>query len=369
MQSKIESMVVPGVAELKPYQPGKPIEALKRELNIHQVVKLASNENPVGPSPKAIEAIRRMSLDFHFYPEGSAYQLKQRLSEVHQRDVTQITTGNGSDEIFGMILKCFVQSHHEVMASQYAFAAYAIATKAHNAKFVEVPAKAWGCDLEAMLHRINENTRVIFIANPNNPTGTWIDTESLRQFLKAVPSHVLVVVDQAYFEYMQTADYPNAADFLDEFENLLVTFTFSKIYGLAGLRVGYCLSSAKIADYLNRVRLPFNVNQVAQVAATAALGDEEHLACSLQTNQQGMLQLREGIAQLGWSSIEYTANFLTVEVPNAQAIDQQLLQQGIIVRPLLPYGMSNHLRITVGLKRENEILLNALNSLKEVQYD
>ncbi|MDX1824171.1 MAG: histidinol-phosphate transaminase, partial [Thiohalomonadales bacterium] len=278
----IYSLATPGVQALQPYQPGKPLTELEREYGIREAVKLASNENPLGPSPAALAAIREQLADLARYPDGNGFALKAALAQKHNIDAAQITLGNGSNDILELLARAFVTTEHEVIFSQHAFAVYPIVTQAVGAKAVVTAARQWGHDLDAMLAAINEKTRLIFIANPNNPTGTWLTRQQLEAFFSRVPSHVVVVLDEAYFEYasdpaMGASEYPNGIQWLKTCSNLVVTRTFSKAYGLAGLRVGYSISQAPIADLLNRVRQPFNVNSLALAAAEAALQDKGHL--------------------------------------------------------------------------------------------
>ena len=360
----------PGVKGLKPYQPGKPIDELQRELGINEVVKLASNENPLGPSPRAMEAIQNQLIETARYPDGNGFVLKSALADHLGVTKAQITLGNGSNDVLELIARAFAGSNDEIIFSQYAFAIYPIVTQAINAKAVKVPAKNWGHDLDAMSVAVNGATKVIFIANPNNPTGTWLTEKQLLGFLQKVPRKVLVVMDEAYFEYasdarMGVADYPNAIKLLPRFPNLIVTRTFSKAYGLAGLRVGYSVSHEDIADLLNRVRQPFNVNHLGMVAAAAALDDGEYLQRSLQMNCEGLKQLQDGFNALGLEYIPSCGNFLSVEVgekdgDSAANIYEALLREGVIVRPVANYNMPNHLRVSVGLASENERFLKAL---------
>jgi histidinol-phosphate aminotransferase len=359
-------IVTPGVRSLKPYQPGKPIEELQRELGIAEVVKLASNENPLGPSPLALKAIQQQLLDTARYPDGNGFVLKKALAAHLGVSEAQITLGNGSNDVLELIARTFADQDAEIVFSQYAFAMYPIITQAINAKAVKAPARQWGHDLDAMLAAITETTKLVFIANPNNPTGTWVNEQNLRHFLENVPRKVIVVVDEAYFEYasdpsMQLAGYPDTLDWLQRFPNLIVTRTFSKAYGLAGLRVGYAVSHEGIADLLNRIRQPFNVNHLALAAAAAALSDSEYLQQAIKTNYEGLKQLQEGFHAMGLDYIPSGGNFVSVDVgEDAADLYQALLREGVIVRPVGNYNMPHHLRISVGLELENERFLKAL---------
>lgn len=362
-------IATPGVRSLKPYQPGKPIEELQRELGLKQVIKLASNENPLGPSPLALEAIQKQLLETARYPDGNGYVLKNALAEYLGVNETQITLGNGSNDVLELIARTFAGMDAEIMFSQYAFAMYPIITQAINAKAVRVPAKQWGHDLDAMLAAITEATKLVFIANPNNPTGTWVDEQKLRHFLENVPRKVIVVVDEAYFEYasdpgMQLVGYPDTLDWLQHFPNLIVTRTFSKAYGLAGLRVGYAVSQEGIADLLNRIRQPFNVNHLALAAANAALHDEEYLQQAIAINCDGLKQLQDGFTTMELDYIPSGGNFVSVDVgEDAIALYDALLREGVIVRPVANYNMPNHLRVSVGLRDENERFLESLTKV------
>ncbi|MBE0507379.1 MAG: histidinol-phosphate transaminase [Marinospirillum sp.] len=354
-----------GVQGLMPYQPGKPVEEVARELNLdpNSIVKLASNENPHGPSPKALEAIQRELAELTRYPDGSGYRLKAALAKQLDLSPRQITLGNGSNDLLDLIGRCWLAPGRNAVYSEYAFAVYPITTQAAGAEHKVVPAKDWGHDLPAMAAAIDENTRVVFIANPNNPTGTWLSEKQLREFMARVPENVLVVLDEAYVEYVQESVYPDALQLLQDYPNLIVCRTFSKAYGLAALRVGYSLSSVQIAETINRVRQPFNVNSLALEAALAALGDEEYLQQSVVTNKAGMLQLETAFRELGLNYIPSVGNFICVDVGDAEVVNQALLKEGVIVRPLRPYRMNNHLRVSIGLPEENQRFIDALQKV------
>ncbi len=359
-------LAAPGVRGLQPYQPGKPIDELEREYGVTDIIKLASNENPLGPSPKAIEAAHKAVADSWLYPDGNGFRLKQKLSERLGIGVDTITLGNGSSDGLDFVVRTFVQPGDEVVYSEHAFAIYPILTKAMGAVGVSVPAKAWGHDLKAMAAAVTERTRVVFIANPNNPTGTWLEGRELERFIAALPPHVIVVVDEAYFEYASHLElgYPSALSWIGQYPNLVVTRTFSKCYGLAGLRVGFAVSHPQVADLLNRVRPPFNVNLVALAAAEAALDDESHLKRTLELNAAGLRQLATGFEARGLDYIPSVGNFIAVDMGQPSGpVYEGLLRQGVIVRPVAGYGMPNHLRVTVGTPEQNERLLRALDLL------
>ena len=350
---------LPNITALKPYQPGKPIEELERELGLSNIIKLASNENPLGPSKSALNAIEQASKELSRYPDGNGFSLKAALAKHVQLTSDQITLGNGSNDVLELLARTFVSSNDEVIFSQYAFAVYPLVTQAIGAKAVIAPASDFGHDLDAMTTLISEKTKLIFIANPNNPTGTALAPKQVETFLKQVPESVIVVLDEAYVEY--TTQQFNTVTWLASYPNLVITRTFSKAYGLAALRVGYSLSSPEIADCLNRIRQPFNVNSLALAAAVAALADKDYIEQSRQLNEAGLKQFVTGFEQLGLTYILSKGNFITVDVKrNADTIYQSLLQQGVIVRPIANYGLPQHLRISVGLGEENQRCLDAL---------
>lgn len=364
MSTNFIKLAAPGVADLAPYQPGKPLDELEREYGISDAIKLASNENPLGPSPKVLQAIQGALAELSLYPDGNGFALKQALAARTGVAAGQITLGNGSNEVLELVARAFLSPGREAVFSRYAFVVYPIVTRAAGADPVVVADRDWGHDLDAMAAAITARTGVVFIANPNNPTGTWLDGDALQAFMQQVPERVIVVVDQAYAEYVSEPSYPDAADWLARYPNLVVTRTFSKAYGLAGLRIGYGLASAAVADLLNRVREPFNVNALALVAAEAALADEDYLRRSRQLNADGMAQLEAGFAALGLSFIPSLGNFVSVRMPRpADAVYQELLRKGIIVRPVENYGMSGYLRISIGTAEQNQRLLDALGAL------
>ncbi|MGW8246885.1 MAG: histidinol-phosphate transaminase [Acidiferrobacterales bacterium] len=353
-----------GVRALRPYEPGKPIDELERELGVSNIVKLASNENPLGPSKQAIAALQNELAELNLYPDGNAFNLKQALSRELDIAPAQLTIGNGSSDILDFVLRAFVTPEHEVMFAEHAFAMYPILTRIVGARPVMVPARNWGHDLEAMADAITNATRVVFIANPNNPTGTWLTRDELTSFLDRIPVDVLVVLDEAYFEYVEEPDYPNGVQLVGNYPNLVVTRTFSKVYGLAGLRIGYGVSSAEMADYLNRVRPPFNANQLALVAAEHALKDTDHLRNSIELNRNGMKQLVAAFEQLGIEQIPSVGNFISAKMPRSgMGVFEALLREGVIVRPVDNYGMQDYLRVTIGTKEENDKFISALKKV------
>lgn len=359
-------LAVTGVQGLRPYQPGKPIDELAREFNLNpqDIIKLASNENPLGPSPKALAAIREEFAELTRYPDGNGFDLKTTLAEKLAVRTSQITLGNGSSDILEFIVKCFVGAGDEVVVSQHAFAIYGLVTQMAGGKTIQVPAKNWGHDLEAMAQAITPKTKIVFVTNPNNPTGTWNTKQQLETFLAAIPSNVIVLLDEAYFEYVDKSDYPSGIDYLSDYANLVVTRTFSKAYGLASLRVGYGICSEELADLMNRVRPPFNVNSMALAAAVACLKDEAYVRQSKELNDQGMRQLEAGFEQLNLNRIPSVGNFICFEVAGrAGEIFQGLLEKGIIVRPVANYEMPDHLRVSIGTEAENQRFLLELKNL------
>lgn len=371
MTCDFHALAAPGVRNLQPYQPGKPESELRREYGLSDIIKLASNENPLGPSPRAVTAIHAALNDLARYPDGNGFELKTALSTKLDLPMSMLTLGNGSNDVLELIARAFLTSEHEAVFSEHAFAVYPIVTQAIGATAriakAHPPEHAMPCghDPAALLALVNSRTRVVFIANPNNPTGTWLTTAELQGLLEAIPPAVIVVVDEAYFEYVEPEiDCPNALRWLDRFPNLVVTRTFSKAYGLAGLRVGYAVSHSAIADLLNRVRQPFNVNSLALVAATAALDDISHLEQGRAVNRAGMQQLQEACRQWGLSWLPSAGNFLCVNLGRpGREVFVELLKRGVIVRPVDNYGLPEYLRISIGVEAENARLIAALHDV------
>ena len=364
MSNKFVSLAAPGIANLQPYVPGKPISELERELGITDSIKLASNENPLGPGPRVREALREQFAELTRYPDGGAYALRTALARRHGVEPACITIGNGSKDVLDMVARVFLWRGRESLFSQHAFAVYPLSSMAVGAELKVAPARDFGHDLDAMRRMLSKRTGVIWIANPNNPTGTWLAGDALHAFLRDVPENVIVVVDEAYFEYVHEEAYPDASAWLGEFPNLVVTRTFSKAYGLAALRIGYGVSHPDVADLLNRVRQPFNANSLAQAAALAALQDQDYLQHSVALNDQGMAQLTQGFERLGLSYIPSVGNFVTVNVGrSANEVDMALLREGVITRPVENYGLQHCLRISIGLQAENARFLATLEKL------
>lgn len=357
-----------GVRTLQPYQPGKPESELRREYGLSDIVKLASNENPLGPSPKGLAAVREALASLARYPDGNGFELKAALSARLDVPMAALTLGSGSNDVLELVARAFLTPDHEAIFSEHAFAVYPIATQAVGATARVAKANPpdhqmpYGHNLAAMRALVNDRTRVVFIANPNNPTGTWLKTAELEGFLKSMPEQVIVVVDEAYFEYVEPdQDCPDSLNWLGYFPNLVVTRTFSKAYGLAGLRVGYAVSDPQVADLLNRVRAPFNVNSLALAAATAALDDAEHLQRSKAVNRAGMASLLAFCRQHGLSWLPSAGNFLCIDVGRpGREVFLELLKRGVITRPVDNYGLPRFLRISIGTEAENVRLLAAL---------
>jgi len=351
------------VRSIAPYQPGKPISELARELGLDQrsIIKLASNENPRGIGPRTRAAIDAALGDIARYPDGNGFELKQALAARYGVDMSAIVLGNGSNDVLELAALAFLGPGRAAVMSQHAFAVYPLATQARGARSIVVPAKNHGHDLETMARAIDDETYVVWVANPNNPTGTYARADEVEAFLRRVPERVLVVVDEAYNEYLPRELRAESVKWLKRHPNLILTRTFSKAYGLAGLRVGYAFAHASVADIMNRVRQPFNVNSLALAAAAAALDDMEFVARSYAENLQGLRQLEEGAKRLGLDYIPSYGNFLTIRVGRAAEIYKRLLRRGVIVRPVGgAYQLPEHLRVTVGTPEENERFLAVL---------
>jgi histidinol-phosphate aminotransferase len=363
MSSYIEQ-ARPSIRTLTAYKPGKPISELKRELGLTEVVKLASNENPLGPSPQVIAALNECLKDLTLYPDGAGFSLKEALSKRYAIRPEMITLGNGSNDVLDIIGRTFAGPGDEIIFSQHAFAVYAITTQLVGATPVETPAKEWGHDLDAMLEAITPLSKIIYIANPNNPTGTFIAADALRAFLAKVPAHILVVLDEAYTEYLEGEECYDSLQWFDEFPNLIVTRTFSKAFGLAALRVGFAVAQPAITDLLNRVRQPFNVNSMALAGAEAALKDTDYLLASAQINGQERKRLITALHQQGFECIPSKGNFVAVNVRRpTQQVFQALLQKGVIVRPIDNYNMPGFIRVSIGRPEENTVFLAALSEV------
>jgi len=359
----LKKLVNKGIDGLSPYEPGKPIEDLERELGIKNAVKLASNENPVGPSPKIIDSIEKIVKETHRYPDGNATRLKAKISRKFNILENQVTVGNGSNDIIEFVARSFLGPNDSAVYSEHAFAVYPLVVRAVGAMGIEVPAKNFSHDLEAMLDSIEENTKLIFIANPNNPTGSFIQQSELLNFLEKVPEEIIVLLDQAYFDYSSFETSDVEFDVLERFPNLVISRSFSKAYGLAGFRVGYSVSSIEIADYLNRVRQPFNANSLALYAAEIALDDDQFIKKCLELNFEQKQILFNDLQALGFECLPSRANFISFDCrEDSNDAFNKLLLEGVIVRSLRVYKMPNFLRVSVGLPEENLTFLEKIKS-------
>jgi histidinol-phosphate aminotransferase len=355
----------PALNDLPVYQPGRPIEEVARELGLPaaDIIKLASNENPLGPSPRAISAMMQVLQNLNLYPDGNAFYLKQKLSARLQLDSSNLILGNGSNEIIEFVGHAFLKNGVDVVVSQYCFAVYPLVTKLFDANLIIVPARNYGHDLPAIIKAVTPQTRVIFIANPNNPTGTAVAPDELFRFVQEVPERVLLVLDEAYIEFLD-----HAADFLPLIRNakkpnLLLMRTFSKIYGLAGLRIGYGIGVPELVRALEKIRQPFNLNSVAQAAALAALDDSDHIEKTKLNNASGLKFFSDAFRQIGVETIGSAANFILVRVGDGQRVFEQMQQKGIIVRPMGGYQLGEWIRISIGTAAENKRCLQALKQL------
>jgi histidinol-phosphate aminotransferase len=358
----LKDRVKPYIAALKPYEPGKPIETLERELGVRDPIKLASNENPLGPSPKAIAAMQRALAGVHRYPDGASFKLRAKLAERFAVDPAQLVFGCGADELLELVAKAFMGPGDEVVFAWPSFAMYPILTQGMGATAVRVPLDASLVhDLPAMLRAITPKTRVVIVCNPNNPTGTSVGARAFDDFVAALPDGVVLVVDEAYREFAVREDFPDSLRWLDRRPGTAVLRTFSKLYGLAGARVGYALADRELAGYLERARHPFNVNSLAEEAAVAALDDREHVERTLAVTHEGARFLTKELVSLGFEVWPTDANFLLVK--GGPGIYDRLLREGVIVRPMAGFGLPEHVRITIGTKEENERLVAALRRI------
>ncbi|HSB45793.1 MAG TPA: histidinol-phosphate transaminase [Nitrospira sp.] len=349
--------VHPDIAALSPYVPGKPIEELQRELGLERVIKLASNENPLGPSPKALAVLNEGAATLHRYPDGGAYRLREALADRWKVSSDHIILGNGSDEILGLLARTFLAPGDEAVMADHTFVIYKMEVTAAHGRAVTVPLKQWRHDLSAMADAVTPRTRLLFVCNPNNPTGTMVSAGEVDRLLTRLPEHVIVVFDEAYFEYVRSSEFPDSMAYVKQGRNAIVLRTFSKIYGLAGLRIGYGVTTPEITNFLNRVRPPFNANSLAQRAALAAMSDDEHVAKSRAINEAGMEQVVNGLRSLGFSPIPSEANFVYVDVgQDGRNVFEALLRRGVIIRHI----EGRMVRVTIGQAEENQVFLTAL---------
>ena len=354
-----------GILGLKPYEPGKPLEETQKELGIQNIIKLASNENPLGVSPKALKVISQ-NKDLNRYPDGNATSFKEVVSLKEGIKTSMITVGNGSNDLIEFVSKCFLSEGDNAIYSQHGFAIYPLAIKSTGAKAIKAKAKDWGHDLSLMKDLIDEDTKVIFLATPNNPTGTVLESDDIEKFLKVIPSNIAVFVDQAYFEYIEEDKYKISFDLIKKYKNLIISRSFSKAHGLAALRLGYAVSSEDIAEFLNRVRQPFNTNSLALAAGVEAITDNEHLAQSVKINKSGMEKVKKAFNALDFKYIESFGNFISFDSQmDSDSSFDFFLQKGIILRSLKVYEMPKHLRVSIGLEDEMDTFIKVLEEYKK----
>jgi histidinol-phosphate aminotransferase len=364
MSSDILKNLNPGIENLRPYEPGRSIEEVVDEFDLKEVVKLASNENPLGASPKALSALAKFKNDLHLYPDGNGTNLKKEIASYENVSVNNIIIGNGSNEILELAARAFLNPSTSSIASKHAFAVYKIVTQSAGATLIEVPTLNWSHDLNSFPNYLEQSTKVIFIANPNNPTGTYNSHDQVHTLLEKVPASVLVVLDCAYFEYVTKADYVKPIDLLKEFENLIITKSFSKIHGLASIRVGYGIANPSLIEVLNRIRQPFNVNAIAQVMASIAINDKEHIQQSIKLNSQQYKFLFNKLSKLGLECIPSVGNFISFKGSfSGKELFHGLMKKGVIVRPIDLYDMKDFIRVTIGTEAENLKFICAIEEL------
>ncbi len=359
MKKTFERLVPEYIKTIKAYEPGMPVEEVERALGIKKCIKMASNENPLGPSPLATKAILDTAKKVHFYPESDCFYLREKALKAFGVKTEELLFGNGSNELIELLIRCLVRKGDNIVISQHAFVVYRLVAQGVGADVLEAKAKNLGHDLNAMAKLVNSKTKLIFIANPNNPTGTYCNKNSLVRFLEKV-GNVPVVMDEAYYEYAGAKDYPQTMELRKEFPNLFILRTFSKVYGLAGLRVGYGIGDPSIVKYLNRLRQPFNVNMVAQNAALAALGDKEHIRKSLRVNREGKKFLYAQLAKHGIEYLPTEANFILLKVGKGREVFQAMIPRGVVVRPMDGYGLPEYIRVTVDSEANNRRFISAL---------
>ena len=359
-----------GVLGLKPYEPGLPLEHTQKKLGLEKMIKLASNENPLGPSPKALDLLKgkmnTFSSELNRYPDGNAYELKQAISKKFNVDSKQITIGNGSNDLIEFVSRCFLREGKKAIYSQHGFAIYPLAIKATGAIPVKSKAKNWGHDLELMSDLIDDKTKVIFIASPNNPTGTAKTLEEIKDFLNSLNDDVLVFLDQAYYEYIEGSEFDIPFSLINDHPNLVISRSFSKAHGLAALRLGFCVSNPELSDYLNRVRQPFNANSLALDLGTVALSDQEHIRKSVKINSSGMDRIKKAFTDLDYNFIESWGNFISFDAKqDSDVAFQYFLEKGVILRSLKVYEMPQHLRVSIGTEEEMDFFLQVLEDYEK----
>ena len=359
-----------GVLGLKPYEPGLPLEQTQKKLGLKKIIKLASNENPLGPSPKALDLLQgkmnSFSSELNRYPDGNAYELKEAISKRYNVDPNQVTIGNGSNDLIEFVSRCFLGKGKKAIYSQHGFAIYPLAIKATGALPVKSKAKNWGHDLEQMSDLTDEKTKVIFIASPNNPTGTAKTLSEIKDFLKNLPDDILVFLDQAYYEYIEGSEFDIPFSLIDDYPNLVISRSFSKAHGLAALRLGFCISNPELSDYLNRVRQPFNANSLALDLGKVALFDQEHISKSVKINSSGMHKVKKAFSNLNYNFIESWGNFISFDAKqDSDLAFQYFLEKGVILRSLKVYEMPQHLRVSIGTEEEMDFFLRVLEDYEK----
>jgi len=361
----IEKLVRKNVLDFQPYLPGKPIEEVKRELGLARVDKLASNENPLGPSPRAVSAMKKSLSRVNLYPDGSGFYLKKVLAKRLKMKPENIILGSGTDEIIEIIGKTFLDPVDEIIVSEHAFIRYEMAGELMGCQVKRVPMKNFTHDLEAMKKAITPKTKIIFIANPNNPTGTYVAEGEVKTFMKDLPEDIMVVFDEAYREYVTRKDYPQTLPYVKQGKMLIVLHTFSKIYGLAGLRIGYGIGKSELIGFMERIRPPFNTNSLAQIAALASLSDETHVKRSRELVGRERKYLERNLEKMGVEFVPSVANHILLRVGNGQNVFEKLLKKGIIVRPMVEYDLPEFIRVTVGLPQQNRRFINVLREVMD----
>ena len=359
-----------GVLGLKPYEPGLPLEHTQKKLGLKKMIKLASNENPLGPSPKALDFLKgqlnSFSSDLNRYPDGNAYDLKEAISKKYSVDINQITIGNGSNDLIEFVSRCFLGEGKKAIYSQHGFAIYPLAIKSTGAAPIKSKAKNWGHDLELMTDLLDDKTKLIFIASPNNPTGTAKTLQEIKDFLSNLPDDILVFLDQAYFEYIEGTEFDIPFSLIDDYPNLVISRSFSKAHGLAALRLGFCISNPELSDYLNRVRQPFNANSLALDLGKIALSDQEHIDKSVKINLSGMERVKTAFDSYNYSYIESWGNFISFDAKqNSDDAFQYFLKKGVILRSLKVYEMPQHLRVSIGTEEEMDFFLKVLEEYEK----
>jgi histidinol-phosphate aminotransferase len=360
----LKQLVRKNILNVSPYIAGKPIEESKRQLGLKKVIKLASNENPLGASPKAKEAIRKNLTGINRYPDSQSFYLKRKLAKNLGLESSNIVLGNGSDELIDVIIKTFVEDDENIVTADTTFLEYGIISAVNNRRVINVPLRYFKYDLESMIKKVNDKTKLIFIANPNNPTGTYVTKIEIEDFINSLPKNVLVVLDEAYDTFIDVNDFPNSLKYVKNNKNVIVLKTFSKAYGLAGLRLGFAAANSELASYMERVRQPFNVNILAQAAGTACLDDKKFLQKTRKTVLEGKDYLYDNLSQLGVAYVPSVANFILLDVGRTgEDVFREMLKSGVIVRDMKQYGLKNFIRVTIGTKKENERFIKVLKKV------